>query len=221
MQIEDRRVKNEGSLRRSLTPEDIARMVVVAVLYFLAGKVGLKLASINKSASAVWPPTGIALSAILLLGYRASPAIWIGAFLTNITTTGTWISTFGIATGNTLEAVVGAYLVNRYANGRRAFDKPEDVFRFVFLAGLASTTISATCGVASLLLTNQAAWSNVDSVWLTWWLGDVGGNLVIAPMLNLCTAPQSVKWNGGKIKEAGAFLATPGLGNLNAIENPL
>src|ERR1700752_1133696 len=90
-------------------------------LYVVAGKLGLSLAFVHASASPVWPPTGIALASLLTLGYRVWPGIFAGAFVVNVTTMGSVVPSFGIATGNTLEALLGAYLVNRYANGARAF----------------------------------------------------------------------------------------------------
>src|SRR5438046_8676168 len=84
---------------------------ILAIIYFVAGKLGLVLASLHASASPVWPPAGIALAALLLLGYRAWPAIFIGAFLVNVTTAGNVATSFAIATGNTLEALAGAWLV--------------------------------------------------------------------------------------------------------------
>jgi integral membrane sensor domain MASE1 len=80
---------------------------ILAIIYFVAGKLGLMLASLHASASPVWPPAGIALAALLLLGYRAWPAIFVGAFLVNVTTAGNVATSFAIATGNTLEALVG------------------------------------------------------------------------------------------------------------------
>ncbi len=155
------------------------------VVYFLAGKLGLQFAFLNSSATAVWPPTGIALAAVLLLGYRATPAIFIGAFLVNITTTGSVPSSLGIAAGNTLEAVTGAFLVNRYANGLAAFNRARDIVSFSVLAGLFSTSISATIGVTSLLLTGYAEPSQFAAIWLTWWLGDAAGALIITPLVVL------------------------------------
>ncbi|MDQ3446721.1 MAG: MASE1 domain-containing protein [Pseudomonadota bacterium] len=157
----------------------------LVVLYFLAGKLGLQFAFLNSSATAVWPPTGIALAAVLLLGYRVAPAVLIGAFLVNITTTGSLLSSLGIASGNTLEAVVGAFLVNRYAGGIAAFNRARDILSFSFLAGLVSTAISATIGVTSLALTGYAETSQLGAIWLTWWLGDAAGALIVAPLILL------------------------------------
>ena len=133
-------------------------------VYFAAAKLGLQLAIVHASATAVWPPTGIALASLLLFGYGTWPAIAVGAFLANITTHGTVATCAGIATGNTLEALAGAWLVNRYANGRDALFTGLGAFRFTALAGVLSTTISATFGVLSLTLGRDADWSRGEWV---------------------------------------------------------
>ncbi len=154
-------------------------------LYVLAGKLGLSLASVHASVSPVWPPTGIAIAAFLTLGYRVWPAILIGAFVVNVSNAGSPATSVAIALGNTLEGLLGAYLVNRYANGVRAFDHAQDVFKFAALAGLLSSLVSASIGVVSLSLAGFAQWSDFDGIWLTWWLGDATGALVFAPLLVL------------------------------------
>src|SRR6266850_8183410 len=123
----------------SLTRKEILGTGVLAAAYIVGGKLGLQLASVHPSATAVWPPTGIALAGLLLLGIRVWPVIFISAFLVNVTTAGTVATCLGIATGNTLEAVVGAWLVNRFASGLDAFRKPRDIFKFAALAGALST----------------------------------------------------------------------------------
>ena len=185
------------------------------VVYFLAGKLGLQFAFLHSSATAVWPPTGIALAAVLLLGSRVAPAIFIGAFLVNITTTGSVASSLGIAAGNTLEAVAGAFLVNRYANGLAAFNRARDIVAFSVLAGLVSTSISATIGVTSLVFTGDAELRQFGPIWLTWWLGDMAGALIVAPLLLLWGATRSL----GPLRERPAesillFLTVTGAGAL-------
>ena len=86
-------------------------LAVLAGVYFAAGKLGLRLAFEHASATAVWPPTGIALAAMLLFGYRMWPAIFVGAFLVNATTAGSVWTSLGIAAGNTLEGLLGVWLV--------------------------------------------------------------------------------------------------------------
>jgi len=181
-------------------------IVVLAGVYFIAGKLGLALAFLHPSATAVWPGSGIALAAFLVLGYRVWPGIFLGAFLVNITTAGSVGTSIGIAMGNTLEGLVGAYLVNRVANGRHAFERPQDILKFAVLAGMVSTTVSATFGVTSLSLGGYAIWSDYGSIWLTWWLGDAAGDLVVAPLLVLWSANPRLRWNREQVLEATLLL---------------
>jgi signal transduction histidine kinase len=162
---------------------DVAINAGLVALYFAAGKLGLSMAFVHASATAVWPPTGIALAAFLFLGPRVWPGVLIGAFLVNVTTAGSVVSSAGIAIGNTLEGLLAAYLVERYANGRAAFERLQDVFRFAVLAALVSPVVSATIGVTSLCATGNAQWADYGPIWLTWWLGDAGGALIVAPFL--------------------------------------
>ena len=157
---------------------------VLTLLYFLVGKLSLKLAFLHASASPVWPPAGIALAALIVLGYRVWPGIFVGAFLVNATTAGNIATSLCIATGNTLEAVCGAWLVNRFANGMRVFDRSQDVFKFT-VAVMLSTVISPIFGVSSLALGGFANWTQYGAIWLTWWLGDATGDLVVAPLIIL------------------------------------
>jgi integral membrane sensor domain MASE1 len=167
-----------GSARRGLT------FALLIAIYFVAGKLGLMLAFVNASATAVWPPTGIAIAAMLLFGTELWPAILVGAFAVNLTTSGDLPSSVGIAVGNTLEAVIATGLVGRWAGGRTVFERPQDVPRFAFLAAVA-TAVSATIGVTSLGLTGLARWSDFGPIWLTWWLGDASGALLITPVIVL------------------------------------
>ena len=161
----------------------------LTVVYFIAGKLALKVAFLHASASPVWPPAGIALAALLVLGYRTWPAIFLGAFLVNLTTAGNIATSLCIGTGNALEALCGAWLVNRFAGGVTAFDRAGNVFKFA-LAVVISTLISPSFGLTSLALGGFADWANYGAIWLTWWLGDVTGDLVMAPLVVLwCAGP--------------------------------
>ena len=157
---------------------------VYAIIYIIAGKIGLNLASLHASASPVWPPAGIALAAVLLLDYRAWPAIFVGAFLVNLTTAGDIATSVAIASGNTLEAVAGAWLVNRFAGGRSVFDRPQGVFKFALDAAI-SAVVSPLFGVTSLALEGFADWTKYGAIWVTWWLGDVTGDLIFTPLVLL------------------------------------
>lgn len=180
-------------------------VVVIALLtlvYIIAGKLGLQLAFVHPSATVVWPPTGIALAALLVWGYRVWPGIFIGAFLVNIATAGSPATSLGIAAGNTLEGLMGAYLVNRFAHGCQAFDRPTDVFTFAALAGLGSTMVSATIGVTILAWGGYADWADYGSIWRTWWLGDMAGALIVAPVLILWGTSLRVHWRWEQAMEA-------------------
>ncbi|HEV2358541.1 MAG TPA: MASE1 domain-containing protein [bacterium] len=180
--------------RHHYTARWIAETAAFAGLYVLAGKTGLQLAYLHPSASPVWPPTGIAIAGLLLLGTRAWPGVFVGAFVTNDTTLGTIWTSLGIATGNTLEAVVAVTLVNRYAGGRRAFDRLDDIVRFAIVAAALSTAISATLGVLSLDLGGFASPRIAGPMWLTWWLGDACGALLVTPLLLLWADTPRLGW---------------------------
>jgi diguanylate cyclase (GGDEF)-like protein len=179
----------------------------LAAIYFVSGKLGLGLAFVHPSSTAVWPPTGIVLAAFLVFGYRIWPGAFLGAFLVNMTTVGTIWTSLGIATGNTLEGLIGAYLVIRFANGKKCFGDTPDIFKFAILAGLISTTAAATIGVTSLSLGGFANWADFKPIWLTWWLGDGVGNVVLAPVLILWVGENRICWSWAEFAEIGALLS--------------
>src|SRR5262249_17883415 len=140
-------------------------IAILSVVYFIAGKLGLRLAFVNPSATAIWPPTGIALAAFLVFGWRLWPGVFLGAFLVNLTTTGTVWTSMAIAVGNTLEGISGACWVSRFATGRKAFERAEDVFRFVSYAGLLSTGLGAAIGTITLFSGGLAKSNDYGSLW--------------------------------------------------------
>lgn len=197
-------------MRAALPPRRLGVVLALTGLYFVAGKLGLLLAFVHPSATAVWPPAGIALAAVLLLGRDVWPGIFLGAFLVNVTIAGGGgpLVSLAVAGGNTLEALAGAYLVQRYAGGTLAFDHADDVIKYTLLAALGSTVIAATVGVASLVLGGAAPPGGAGIIWLTWWLGDVGGDVVVAPLILLLRAPSyGIEWDLRRTLEA-ALLAT-------------
>ncbi len=208
------RFGDAARLRRSITRA--VALGGLTLLYVIAGKLGLAFALVHPSATAVWPPAGIAVGSLLAFGLHLWPAVFGGAFVVNITTAGSVATSLGIALGNTLEAVIGAALVRRFAGGRAAFDRPQDILRFVGLAGCASTAVSATIGVASLAVAGYAPWTEVGLIWLTWWLGDFAGILLVAPVVVLWSGGGSpVRLPRGRwLEAAGLVAALLGLGSL-------
>jgi diguanylate cyclase (GGDEF)-like protein len=185
---------------------EVAVFAGLAAAYFVAGKLGLQLAVVHPNATPIWAPTGLTIAAFLLVGTRCWPAIFLGAFLVNMTTQGTVLTSLGIASGNTLEGVLAAHFVRTYAGGLHLFDRPKNVFRFAVLAAGVSTTLSATIGVTTLALGGFAGWEQYTSIWITWWLGDVTGALVFAPAFILWGERPRVWRGAGQALEAVALL---------------
>jgi signal transduction histidine kinase len=179
------RHRSETTANRSVhsVVSDLACGLFLVAIYVAAGKFGLSLAFRNASASPIWPPTGIAFTAVLLWGYRFGWAIFIGAFLVNITTQGSLATSLAIGCGNTLEALLGAWLVARFIEPRRIFDKPRSILKFVVLGAVLSTAVSPSFGVTSLCLGQFTTWSEYGASWVTWWLGDLVSDLTIAPLV--------------------------------------
>jgi integral membrane sensor domain MASE1 len=108
-----------------LAPKNLAALTCIALIYCLAGKLGMRLAFIHPLVTPIWLPSGIALAASILYGYRVWPAIFVGSFLSHATTS---VPSFLIPVGVTLEGLAGAYLVNKFAHGAKAFDTAKGVF---------------------------------------------------------------------------------------------
>jgi two-component system CheB/CheR fusion protein len=160
-----------------------ALLLGLGVVYFVAARLGLSLAYGTRQVSAVWPPTGIALAAVLLFGNRVWPAIFVGALAVNAISAEPLGTALGIALGNTLEALFGAYLLRRFARFGDSFAGPRDALTFIGLGAVVAPIVSATIGSASLCLGHVVPWSGFDGVWRIWWLGDALGALVITPLL--------------------------------------
>jgi PAS domain S-box-containing protein len=182
-------------------------IVVFTVIYFYLGEFGLSLAFMNASASAFWPPTGIALAVLLIWGYRLWPGIFIGAFLVNLNTQHSWGTALCIATGNTLETLVAMGLVRRWANGLNCFERVRMTVVFIFLTAVFSTMVSATIGTITLIMGNYAGWNQCWMVWQTWWVGDMTSDLVFTPLLLIWITKPFPRWNANQLLEGAGLLA--------------
>jgi len=158
-----------------------ASVAIVAALYYGAAKAGLQLAYLNGAVTALWPPVGVGIAALVLCGLRLWPGIVIGDLLVGDYSTplGTVL---GQTTGNTLEVVVGAYLLRRLVGDRPRLERVREVFALVASA-VAATPISAIFGTTSLRLGDVISSSEFGEVWRTWWLSDLSGALVVAPLV--------------------------------------
>ena len=158
-------------------------LISLAIVYFVAERLGLRLPLADPSVTLVWPPTAMVLAALLIVGYRLWPAIFVGAFLVNSPTTGSPAAAMGIAIASTFQGLFGVYLFHRFAGSRAILNNAVNLFGFTVLATVLSTTLSATCGAMYLSLGVFLHWQEFGSVWLTWWLADLAVDLVLAPFL--------------------------------------
>ena len=142
-------------------PSRARRAVAVGVVfaaYVIAGKLGLRLAVVHASATAVWPPAGIAVAALLLGGRGLWPAILAAAFVVNATTEGSLLTALGIAVGNTLEAVTAVWVLSRLRRFDPALARAGDALSYIAIAAALSTVVSATIGVTALCASGVQAW---------------------------------------------------------------
>jgi PAS domain S-box-containing protein len=157
----------------------------LAILYVLLARAALQLDPVAGFATLVWPPTGLALAALVRGGLFLWPGITVGAFLANVLTGASPAVAAGIAIGNTLEAVVGALVLRKVTRGAPALDRLRDVLTLVFAVALPSAALSATLGVASLWGGGVVASNGLSKAWMAWWMGDVAAALIVGPLLLL------------------------------------
>ena len=167
------------------------RMILLAAAYFATARLGQTVAIEPGNITAVWIPAGLAVGALVVWGVGMWPGVWVGAFAYNFMF---YLSgaqddkpvamalSLGIATGNTLMAISGSTLVELVRGTGEDLGRPRDALAYVGLAGLLSTTLSATIGTAVLLMGNVVGTGIVGSVWATWWLGDASGVILVAPL---------------------------------------
>lgn len=175
--------------------------ISLSTLYFLLAKLGLIFTTVTDNITLIWPPTGLALFALLVFGPRFWPWVAVGAFAANMTTGIPLLAGLGIATGNTLEAIAGVYLL-RLVNFDSHLSRVRDVLSLVFLAAGISTLVSATIGVLSLVLSGVIPRDIFLQAWVTWWMGDAMGDLVFAPLLLSWWLKEQVKLTGWYTLEA-------------------
>jgi diguanylate cyclase (GGDEF)-like protein/PAS domain S-box-containing protein len=163
--------------------------LAIALVYIGTAQPGFLIAIAPGNVTVVWPPSGIALAAMLLLGYRAGAGVWLGSFLVNLlffifhdVLVATAIITAGsIATGSMLQAFLAAFLYRRMI-GAQIPPGLTAVVKFMTIAAL-SCLVAATFGVSSLAFSSAIVRTSITDTWLTWWVGDLIGILTIAPVL--------------------------------------
>ena len=180
--------------------------LALALAYFLAARLGLELATLQSSVGPLWPPSGIAVAALLVGGRRLWPGVALGMFVTVLSTPTPWPAALPIAVGSTLEALLGALLVERYARGARCLDRPGDILGMLSGAGAVAPVVAASIGVASLVLVGEASPAHAGVLWLTWWSGNFTGVLLLAPLV-LAWAERPATRLSPRLKEAALLAA--------------
>jgi PAS domain S-box-containing protein len=198
------KVSHTGAARARAIGRYLLTLLVVSAVYFGLAKLGLQLASVNPSTTPIWPPTGVALAAVLLGGVRVWPAIMLADFAANATTAGTLETAALIALGNTLECVVGGLLIERWSGGADTFTTPARVAKFALVSVGPATVICATIGAVTLGVAGFAKWADFAPIWVTWWLGDAAGALVVTPVIVLWA---KTNWRAFDRREMSGALA--------------
>jgi PAS domain S-box-containing protein len=180
-------------------------LTLLAALYVCTATFGLWLHAAGGFATAVWPPTGLALVALVLGGRRLWPGVALGALLVNAWAGAPWLVAAGMALGNTVEAVLGAFLLARIARFRPGLDRLRDVVGLLAVAVL-STCVSATVGVTSGWLGGAIPTATAFEAWRTWWLGDMNGDLVAAALLFTWSARLGTPLAPRPLLEGGGLL---------------
>ena len=181
-------------------------ILAVALVYFLAGRFGLYLSPVHQSVAGVWPPSGIALALCLLVGNRVWPGIFLGALAIDLATSHAIGPSLLISAANTFECLLGAWFIRRFAGGLEAFDTAPAIVVFTESV-VAAALLGATLGVVALMAGNLVPGSRVYEVWLTWWLGDATGALIITPFIILWWRDPFEGWSWPRVIEAAILLA--------------
>ena len=196
------------ALRDSIAPlrraPYVARLILVAGSYFAAAKLSLFFAIPPGYATAVWPPSGIAVAAMLLFGNRVWPGVWAGVALVNTMVDASVFTAALMGCGNTLEALAGATLIRRRVGGLYEFDSGEDVVRFLAIAASCST-IAATIGVGAIALQEPVSGLDLIQQWWTWWQGDTVGIIMVTPLILSWSARPTRPSSPRRAIEAAAF----------------
>ena len=211
----------DGFLEKSRSRSRLRQALVIlalAAVYVGAARLGLLLAlPPERKVTAVWPPSGIALAALLLLGVRVWPGVWLGAFLANL-----WdafqpgnpfplathlLVSAGIATGSTLQAAAGKFLIERWIGSAYPFQRASHAWIFAGVSML-MCLIAATLGVASLILGGVAPSEATEFLWWTWWLGDTTGILTAGSAVLIWRQPIPREAIAGRRLEAVCLFAT-------------
>ena len=194
-------------MNKLLLQSDWARGGLLALAYFITAQIGLSLSLLEHSVTVFWPPSGIALAAMLLYGYRLWPWVFAGSFFSNLVSSLPVLSVLGMAGGSTLEALLGAYLLNRYARFNVELIEARDVFRLLWRGGILSTLLSAVIGALCLQWAVAIPWEQYFRTMIFWWMGDGLGVVVFAPITIAILRHRNFEWTAAYRRQVAAMYA--------------
>lgn len=200
--------------KRLIERSVLIQIFLLTLANFVSGKVALLLAIPPGYATALWPPAGISLAALLLYGNRLWPGIWLGSFLLNVSTGFDASSLMSllkslalpstIAFGSVLQALLAGFAVKRFCGYPDAFERGEKVTRFLICTGPLSCLAASTFGVLSLFLSGVLVSDKLAISWATWWVGDTIGVAVFTPLILVKLAPPRVSQRAKSLLEQKA-----------------
>ncbi len=205
---------NPESMQRP-TPANLMWIAVVAVTYYACARLGLMVAFDGFSGSAVWPASGVAFAAVILLGRPAVAGILVGAFVANLIVQlnigvadldAATASSLLIALGNTAEACVGAWLLRRMDLHVRLFDDVHSCLWFVAVT-LLSCLLGSIVGTSVLGGFGATSWDSIVTVWITWFTGDTVGVLIVTPVIIAWAQRKHTTWPNPRFAELLILLA--------------
>jgi diguanylate cyclase (GGDEF)-like protein len=192
-------------IRQTLGREQIG-LVLFAAAYFLTGKGGLAFGYLNPAVTVLFPPSGLALGAFLVLGYRVWPVVLLSSLLLYASVLGPVVAVPILAVAHTAEGLFAAYLMNRFAGGRHALQTPRHALRFAALTALTSVCCSSMVATIALVLLGLAPLTLADKIWITWSLGVFSGTVLAAPLVLLFAPGRTDRWKRAQVLEAATML---------------
>ncbi len=187
----------------SYSKPDMVRMAVLALAYFVTAKLGIMFATVDGMVTLFWPPSGIALAALLLFGRRLWPGIFVAVFLVNLSAGLAFHAAIGIALGGAAATVFGAFLLGRQSGFHRHIQSVQDVLRLLIFGALLSTLLSAANGAFWLAWPEGVIpWELYGRTFLFWWMGDALGVMLFAPAVIAFYRPDTLQWTPALRREA-------------------
>ena len=208
-------------LRHRLVISTLLQLALVAVSYWVAASLSLNLALVNGQVTPIWPPTGIALVAILVFGRRAALGVFLAALAVNLPIGPSPAGAALIAVGNTLAPLVAAEML-KIVGFHLALDRLRDAAAIIGLGALGGMSISASVGAAVLTLSGKVPAHDFWTTWAVWWTGDAMGVLLVAPfLLSLLRAARAPSLSLRRALELTLLLIGVGLVTFVLFQNQL